>query len=238
MFDDTKYSRAYYAIIGRARLQTRRKGEGRYDRHHIVPTSLGGPNTQENVVLLTLREHYICHLLLLRMTSGRNRSKMAYAFFRFRPKGAGVTSSRAYERFVRSASVALHGAGNAFFGRTHSVESRQRISQNHGMRGRGCHDVWVEKYGREEADARRDRMIQKRSETLTGAGNPQFGRQRTSEQKRAQSDRMTGSKHPLFGSRFAWINRKGQSKRAPLDELEAFLQAGWSRGRAVSRAAR
>lgn len=231
MFNVSKYTSAYYGIIDKARSQVRRKGSGRFDRHHIVPTALGGPDTRSNTVLLTLREHYVCHLLLLRMTSGLARSKMAYAFFRFSPKGSGVRCSRGYERFARAASAALQGPGNTFFGRKHSAKSRQQISRNHGMRGRGCYDVWVEKYGEVEANERQARMAQKRSESLTGTNNPQFGHARTNAQRQAQSERMTGVKHPLFGTRFAWVSRGGRSKRATLDELDSLLQAGWSRGR-------
>ena len=36
---------------------------GRFERHHIVPKSLGGPDTKDNLVKLTYREHYIAHLL-------------------------------------------------------------------------------------------------------------------------------------------------------------------------------
>ena len=35
--------------------------------HHICPTSMGGRDHPENVVLLTPREHFICHLLLFKI---------------------------------------------------------------------------------------------------------------------------------------------------------------------------
>ena len=35
-----------------------------YERHHIIPKSLGGTNDKTNLVLLSAREHYIAHLLL------------------------------------------------------------------------------------------------------------------------------------------------------------------------------
>ena len=38
-----------------------------YELHHILPKSLGGLDTNENLVMLTLREHFICHLLLAKM---------------------------------------------------------------------------------------------------------------------------------------------------------------------------
>jgi hypothetical protein len=37
------------------------------ERHHIVPKSIGGNDTNENLVNLTPREHFVCHLLLVKI---------------------------------------------------------------------------------------------------------------------------------------------------------------------------
>lgn len=76
MYLQNKYTRWYYQIIDRART---RSTQGYVERHHIIPRSLGGPDTRDNLVDLTAREHYICHLLLTHMTQGRSRNSMLYA---------------------------------------------------------------------------------------------------------------------------------------------------------------
>lgn len=38
--------------------------DGYSETHHILPVSLGGTNDKPNKVVLTAKEHYICHLLL------------------------------------------------------------------------------------------------------------------------------------------------------------------------------
>lgn len=38
-----------------------------YENHHIIPRSLNGSNSSENLVLLTAREHFICHWLLVKI---------------------------------------------------------------------------------------------------------------------------------------------------------------------------
>ena len=38
--------------------------EGYYEKHHIIPRCLNGSNDKDNLVLLTAREHYLCHWLL------------------------------------------------------------------------------------------------------------------------------------------------------------------------------
>lgn len=52
---------------------------GYVESHHIVPKSLGGTDERSNLVKLTAREHFICHLLLVRMLSGEDRKKMLFA---------------------------------------------------------------------------------------------------------------------------------------------------------------
>lgn len=68
LFKDNKYTRWYYQIVNNARTQNRIKSDGSYyERHHIVPKSLGGNEANINKVLLTFKEHFICHWLLTKM---------------------------------------------------------------------------------------------------------------------------------------------------------------------------
>ena len=69
MFNETKYTKWYYRIIVAAK--PRKKSKELYtEHHHIIPDSMGGPTTKQNMVHLTAREHFICHWLLTKMTSG------------------------------------------------------------------------------------------------------------------------------------------------------------------------
>jgi spermidine synthase len=61
------YERIYYAIIEKAKSEKRSKKTAYYESHHIVPASFGGSNRVENKVLLTPREHFICHYLLMKI---------------------------------------------------------------------------------------------------------------------------------------------------------------------------
>lgn len=228
MFSDSKYTRCYYRIINDAKS---RKLNQECQRHHVVPKSLGGDNSKENIVRVTPREHYVCHLLLVKMTHGRNRSKMIFAFFRFKPKGSGVNSSIAYARFVTSFKKHLTGEDNHFFGKKHTSETKALISANHGMRGRSCYDVWVEKYGEAEAERRKAVMLERRSRSLAGDLNPMFGYSRTVEQKERHSKDMTGAGNPNFGKAWAWINRDASTKRILKTTLNSYLQEGWQLGR-------
>lgn len=84
IFIDNKYTKIYFAIIDNAKKQSRTKSKDSYfENHHIYPKSLGGKNTKDNLVLLSYREHYICHWLLVKMCiNDIHTIKMKKAFFR------------------------------------------------------------------------------------------------------------------------------------------------------------
>jgi hypothetical protein len=65
IFIKNKYYNWYYGIIQNAKSQQRVKATTQYyEKHHILPQSLGGDNKKDNLVLLSAREHFICHYLL------------------------------------------------------------------------------------------------------------------------------------------------------------------------------
>lgn len=76
------YQKIYYSIIEKSknRIQT----EGIFEKHHIIPKSLGGNNSKENIAKLTPREHFICHWLLWKFTKGISKMKMGHAFGKMR----------------------------------------------------------------------------------------------------------------------------------------------------------
>jgi len=76
MYLHNKYSRIYFLIIERAKF---RIIDSYTESHHIIPKSLGGTNSAENLVHLTSKEHFVCHRLLTKMTEGEAKRKMCYA---------------------------------------------------------------------------------------------------------------------------------------------------------------
>lgn len=84
MFLDNKYTKWYYAIVIDAKIKKLDKKFS--EKHHIIPRCLGGSNELENIVRLSYKQHFICHLLLTKMTEGDARSKMLYTMWLFRGK--------------------------------------------------------------------------------------------------------------------------------------------------------
>jgi hypothetical protein len=68
-----------------------------HEKHHIIPKSLGGSNKKENIAILTAREHFICHILLTKMTSGKDKSKMIYAV-----QALGMKNRNTQNRYINS----------------------------------------------------------------------------------------------------------------------------------------
>jgi 5-methylcytosine-specific restriction endonuclease McrA len=87
------YLRIHDAIINNAKAQNRSKKTGIYELHHITMRSMGGDDSQENLVLLTPREHFLIHFLLWKQNL--NDRRFRDPIFMFKHKGA--SNSRLYE---------------------------------------------------------------------------------------------------------------------------------------------
>jgi hypothetical protein len=76
-----KYYVWYMNIVNTAK--NRKLSDGNCEKHHIIPKSLGGDNSKENLVSLTFKEHILCHHLLTKFTENAEHYKMlnAYSFF-------------------------------------------------------------------------------------------------------------------------------------------------------------
>lgn len=80
IFINNKYTKIYYSIINSANARDLPKNIYS-EQHHIIPRSIGGNNSKDNLVTLTAREHFVCHLLLTKMTFGENKIKMSLAAY-------------------------------------------------------------------------------------------------------------------------------------------------------------
>lgn len=100
IFIDNKYTRWYFSIINNARLAN-------YDhffceKHHIIPKSLGGTNEANNIIRLPFKHHFVCHLLLIKMTDGIARQKMLYAMYMMGTRTVNHTARTSQKKMVAS----------------------------------------------------------------------------------------------------------------------------------------
>lgn len=96
------YQKIYDAIIQKAKSKNRVKlrknqnGYIYYENHHIIPKCLSGTDDKENLVLLTAREHFVCHKLLTYIYKGNRRIVNAFYMLTHTKKFNKKISSRDY----------------------------------------------------------------------------------------------------------------------------------------------
>ena len=133
MFLSNKYLIHYNTLCEKARA--RPVFEGYQEIHHVIPKSLGGDDDVTNLVALTAREHYIAHLLLVKITEGVNKSKMINAWFRMSCQGKhpafSFITSRRFEHariaFAESAGWATRGLT---YEKIHGPEKAAKLKQS------------------------------------------------------------------------------------------------------------
>ena len=175
---ENKYTSYYISIINKAK---NRLIDGYYEKHHIVPKSLGGSNLKENLVNLTAREHFICHLLLTKMYKGDAKNKMVHAAWAMATLENNYQqrykiTSKIYEslriKYANLKSETLKGKP----GKKHSEETKKKLSLAHIGKKR---------------NPMSEESKKKLSESMKGKN---AGKKRTDEQRQQQSLRQSGRK--------------------------------------------
>ena len=210
MFTKNKYFKWYYAIIENA-MQTSRAGY--VEKHHIIPKSLGGTNVSSNIVKLSAREHFVCHRLLTKMTTGESRHKMLHAVWRLAHAASNTVNSRTYETIKIERSMSITGRKNlgvskALLGRkvpqevidkrVKKVTGQKRPATSLALKGK---NNWSSAAltGRTQPQA----VIDKRAERLRGKPSGALGRKQTDEEKELRSRLMKGRPSPKKGTQWS-----------------------------------
>lgn len=97
------YKNIYYQLCERSKARKWKRFT--YEKHHIVPKSLGGCDSKENLAILTPREHALAHLLLVKFLSGTDKAKMVYALksmIGYRNKNRQQLTTRQFEALRRT----------------------------------------------------------------------------------------------------------------------------------------
>lgn len=164
--DSTKYLEWYISIINRAlsRASSRKLAEQLLDHveaHHILPKCMCDDESyktdKENIAFLSIREHFICHVLLDKIFSHPYKLKMAVSYFTSRGKHL---TSKQYDRARRAylecdqSFKANIGPKNGMYGRQHSASSIQRMKDApRASKGKTYEQI----YGLEKSSELRDK---------------------------------------------------------------------------------
>lgn len=98
------YQKIYEDLVLRAKSENRKKVKDGtyYENHHIIPKCMGGSDSKENLVLLTGREHFVAHKLLVEINPEVGSLKSALWMLMITKSPIGLdrdyrVSSREYE---------------------------------------------------------------------------------------------------------------------------------------------
>lgn len=189
MIKHNKYWKIYNQIIDKAISENRNIDDEYYESHHIVPKSIRPDLSKDksNQVLLTAREHFICHYLLTKFTISKNKAKMIYAFRCF----FILDPSNKQERYINSLfyennkkeqskihSERMSGDKNPFYKQKHTEETKQKISESKigkpGMKGDDNPATWEwvkEKLRKPKTEDTKRKMSLAKKGKCTGSKN-------------------------------------------------------------------
>ncbi len=200
-FIQNKYTKWYHNIILKAKIRIL-PTEIYNEKHHIIPRSLGGNDNESNIISLTAKEHFICHLLLTKMTSGQQKHKMLKALWcmswgnkwhkRYRIPSKTYESIR--HKFAIEMSLRLKGKSyEEIYGIDKATEIREQLSKNNS----GVNNPM---YNKKHTKKSKQAMSIKRKGKNTGKDNPMYGVDRS------------GEKNPFFGQRHTEETKQHLSK--------------------------
>ena len=155
IFITNKYTKYYFNIINNAKQANRKKLSRNalayipYDRHHIIPDCFfknrtrkgpdgwvdGNSNSPENLVYLLAREHFICHWLLTKMVTGKNKVKMINALSCMQRARDGIYTTKITSRVFNNiksdrakiVSDQMKGRIPWNKGKSHSAETKEKM---------------------------------------------------------------------------------------------------------------
>jgi hypothetical protein len=208
------YDRIYDDMIARA---IERVLTGYSETHHVIPRCVGGEDTDENLVRLTAREHFVAHQLLVKMQRYRTHPEYTKLIFAIRMMTVGSDisghkrSNREYDWCRRRVSEAMsllhkgkpkspeHGRkiGDAQRGNTRALglkrsdETRQKMSE--ALRGKPKDE--------EHRLAMSECRVGKNTGPRNPTGKPAWNR---------------GKPHPKGQMEKAWATRRAKAQADPM----------------------
>lgn len=230
------YAQHYTLLIERARNRSLNEYT---ESHHIIPRCLNGTNDIPNLVKLTPEEHYIAHLLLVRIYP-KNR-QLIHAAVMMTVNGKGHNrNNKLYGWLRRQHSVSISeiqsGVGNSQYGKywicEQSTGSVARIYMSDEIpvgwiRGKTCNTLCEICGINTGTKQRRFCKIHKPAiippKSSMAKGSPaalkiaEYCRSRTKEQ------------HPQYGKR--WVNNNIIQQMVPADQLDEFINNNWKKGK-------
>jgi hypothetical protein len=138
------YLSIYNIIVEKALAEDRRKRKTNdpryvyYERHHIVPGCIGGLNNKENLVLLTAREHFVIHQLLVKIYPDSHKLVFALRMLCRNNNRNHIRNNKEYSWIKQKIAEELSVSQKGKPGRGHKYAKGHTMSQGekNGMYGK------------------------------------------------------------------------------------------------------
>ena len=203
-----KYKQWYTDITDRAK---HRVLETYTESHHILPRSLGGGDEANNLVNLTAREHFVCHWLLVKMTTGQEHHKMLNALRMMRAENLNQQryttkiTARVYESIKKEYSILqserVRGNKNPMYGKKRTQEMNDAVSRANKGRVPSTEQIDNLKTALAERTASgvkrkgySEEYKEERSKKYAGEGNPRYGAEVSDDTRKKIGDKIRGRK--------------------------------------------
>lgn len=196
--------------------------EEHYEVHHIIPVCLGGKNTSNNLVRLSLRAHFVAHLLLTKIY--KTHQGLALAAFMMSARKS-IKSSRNYEWLRRKVSQhkkgkPAHNKGKPSTlkgrpGTPHTDETKRKLSEaRKGKKTGPCSD-------KRKANIQKALLGHKHSlETKRKISESRSGQKDTEETRLNKSKAQKGRKHTTETRRKISEAQKGNKRGSATEEIK------------------
>jgi hypothetical protein len=124
------YEKIYDSLMNRSKGRKKSR-DVYYEKHHIIPKCLGGDNSKENLTLLTAEEHWVAHLLLVKINPGIPKLVYACQAMSMIGGNTGRTNNKMFGWIRREYATTV---SKRMGGRTLSEETKEKISKS--LKGR------------------------------------------------------------------------------------------------------
>ena len=190
--------------------------------HHKFPRSFSKKdgaeidNDEDNLVSLSLADHFRVHYYLWKCSKKGYRGMMAKAFVFMRKKMVVYATdetieqlAKDYENAIREAaeasSKAMKGEKNSMYGKKHSEEAKKKISAAH----KGEKNSF---YGRHHTKESKKKMSEAQKGKHLGKENPFYGKHHSEEARKKIGEAQKGENNHNYGKHLSEETKKKLSE--------------------------
>jgi len=124
------YFRVYFWLMEKS---SKRQLQGYTERHHVNPKCMGGTNDKCNIVVLTPKEHFLAHRLLVKMYPNNGKLKFALRCMTISGRQHQRVTGKLYAKFKEELALEI---SKLHKGKVVSEETRAKMSASSKKRQR------------------------------------------------------------------------------------------------------